>query len=112
MFLGDLTISRILSLFSRYSPLVPARSKNPEGLWDTSCASWVAVFGEHRIIQMVEGGEWQNDLCVDLRADRYIKLQSHGAGSHPWISGRRNGLAREIFNRMQANGRYAGRQLL
>ena len=62
------------------------------------------------MIQMDEGGEWENDLRVDLCADRYIKLQYRGAGSHPWILERRNGLKRGIYNRVKADGRYAGRQ--
>ena len=33
-------------------------------------------------------------------------------GAHPWISQRRNGLARGIYNRMHADGRFAGRQLI
>ena len=33
-------------------------------------------------------------------------------GSHPWILERRNGLARGIYNRMKADGRYAGWQLI
>ena len=61
---------------------------------------------------MGEGGERENDLRVDLRTDRYIKLQYQGAGSRPWILERRNGLARGTYNRMKADGRYAGRQLL
>ena len=56
------------------------------------------------------GGEWENDLWVDLRADRYIKLQYQGVGAHPWILGRRNGPARGIYNRMNADRRYASRQ--
>ena len=59
-----------------------------------------------------EGGEWQNDLWVDLRADRYIQLQYQGVGAHPWIPEQRNGLVRGIYNCMQADGRYAGRQLI
>ena len=61
---------------------------------------------------MDEGGEWENDLWVDLRTDRYIELQYQGVGAHPWISERRDGLARGIHNRMHADGRYACGQLI
>ena len=111
--LGDLIILHALDLISRYSLLVPVRSQNPEEIWDTSCASLVAVFGKPRIMRMDEGGEWKNDLWVDLRADRHIKLQHQGVGAHtPWISERRDGLVRGIYNRMHAEGRYAGRRLI
>ena len=33
-------------------------------------------------------------------------------GAHPWILERRKRLARGIYNRMQADGQYAGRQLI
>ena len=89
-FLGDIIALHVLDLFSRYFLLVPIRSKNPEGVWDTFCASRIAVFGEPRINQMDEGGEWGNDL----RADRYVMLQYQGAGAPPWILERRNGPAR------------------
>ena len=55
LFLGDLIAFHVLGLFSRYSLLVPVRSTNPG-----------AVFGEPRMIQMAEGGEWENDLWVDF----------------------------------------------
>ena len=111
-FLGDLITLRVLDLFSRYPLLVPARSKNPDEVWGTFCFSWIAVFGEPRIVQSDEGGEWKNDIWVDLRADRYIKVQYQGAGAHLWNLGRRNGLARGIHRRIPADGRYAARQLI
>ena len=70
------------------------------------------AFGKPRIVQMDEGGGWKNDLWVDSCADRYIRLQNQGVGAHPWILERRNELARGIYNRMHADGRYAGRQLI
>ena len=61
---------------------------------------------------MGEGGEWENDSWVDLRTDRHIKLQHQGVGARPWILERQNGLARGIHNRVHADGRYAGCQLI
>ena len=111
-FLDDIIALHVLALFSRYSFLVPDRLKNPGEVWDAFCTSRIAEFGKPHSIQMDEGGEWKNELRVDLCADRYTKLQFQGAGAHPWISERRNGLARGIYNRPKADGRYAGRQLL
>ena len=56
LFLGDIIVLHVLDLLSRYSLLAPARSKNPEEVWDAFCNSWIAVFGKPRIIQMGEGG--------------------------------------------------------
>ena len=98
LFLGDLIILHVLGVFPRYSLLAPGRSKNPAEVWDTFCASWVAVFGKPRIVQMDEEGGWKHDLWVDLCADRYIRLQNQGVGAHPWILERRNELARGIYN--------------
>ena len=108
----DLITLNVLDLVPRYSALVPVWSKNPEEAWDTFRASPIAVFGEPQIIQMGEGGEWENDLRFDLRADRYIKSQFQGVGAHPWISERRNGPVRGIYDQMNAEGRRAGRQLI
>ena len=110
LFLADLIGLHVLDLFSRYSLLVPVRSKNPEEVRDTFRTSRIAVLGAPRIIQMGDGGGWENDLRVDSRADRHIKLQYQCVGAHPWISERRNGLARGIYNRMHADDRHAGRQ--
>ena len=63
-------------------------------------------------MQMGEEGEWKNDLWVGLQTDRYIRLQRQGAGAHPGISEQGNALARGIYNRINADGRYAGRQLI
>ena len=61
---------------------------------------------------MGEGGERNDDLWVDLRADRYIKLQFQGVGAHPLSFERRAGRVRGIYKRMHFDGRYAGLQLI
>ena len=81
-------------------------------MWDAFRTSRIAVFGKPRAIQKGEGYERGNELWADLRADRSCKLQFQGAGARPWISECRNGLARGIYNRLKAGGRYAGRQLI
>ena len=58
------------------------------------------------------GGEWQNDLWRALCVERRLKLEFQEVGAQPWISERRNGLARGIYNRLQANRYYTGSQIL
>ena len=74
LFLDDFIVLRALDLLPRYSFLVPVRSKKPGEVWDAFRTSRIAVFAEPRSIQLDGGGEWKNDLWVDLRADRYIRL--------------------------------------
>ena len=58
------------------------------------------------------GGEWKNEAWTDFCSDRRIKLFFQGVGAHPWTLERRNGLARGIYNRIMADGRYSGKQVL
>ena len=44
--------------------------------------------------------------------ERRIKLVFQGVGAHPWISERRNGLARGIYNRLKEDSFYTGAQIL
>ena len=60
---------------------------------------------------MDEGGKWKHEIWTDLRAERRIELQFRGAGAHPWILERRNGLARGIYSRL-VDDRFASRQIL
>ena len=41
-----------------------------------------------------------------------LNWYSKGVGAHPWILERRSGLARGIYNRLQANRYYTGSQIL
>ena len=54
------------------------------------------AFLADKSIQMEDGGEWENEIWPDLRAERRIALQFQGAGAHPWHLERRNGLARGV----------------
>ena len=96
LFLGDIIALRVMDVFSKYSILARARSKNPQEVWDAFLSSWVGVFGAPKSLHLGEGGEWKNDLWRDLCVERRIKLVFQGAGAHPWILERRNGLARGI----------------
>ena len=101
-----------MDVFSKYSILTPVRSKNPLEVWDAFVACWIGIFGPPKAIQMDEGGEWKNEVWADFCTGRRIKLFSQGAGARPWILERRNGLARGIYNRMMADGRFSGKQVL
>ena len=106
LFLDDFIVLRALDLLPSYSFLVPVRSRNPDEAWDAFCTSRIAVFAKPRSIQMEEGGERKNELWVDLRADRYIRLQLRGVGAHPWILECCYGLARGIYNRLKTDAHY------
>ena len=56
----------------------------------------------------VSGKIISGEICVERR----IKLVFQGAGAHPWILERRNGLARGIYNRLKADRYYTGPQIL
>ena len=112
LFLGDIIALRIMDMFSKYSLLIPARSKNPQEVRDAFCNSWLSVFGQPKGIQLDEGGGWKNEILLDLCSERRIKLQFQGVGAHPWILERRNGLARGNFNRIREDDRFTGRQIL
>ena len=62
-------------------------------------------------IQMVEGGEWKNEVRRDSRSERRIDLQFQGAGARPWFLERRKCLTRGIYNRSVAGNRFSGKQI-
>ena len=51
---------------------------------------------------MDEGGEWENEVWMDLWSERRIKLRFQAAGARPWILERRDGLARGVNYRLVA----------
>ena len=112
LFSGDPVVLHIMDVFSNYSILTPVRSKNPLEVWDAFVFCRVGIFGPPKAIQMDEGGGWKNEVWTDFCAGRRIKLFFQGVGDHPWILERRNGLARGIYNRMMADGRFSGKQVL
>ena len=44
-------------------------------------------------------------------ADREVRLKFRGEGAHPWILGRRGGVARGIRNQLAADGRFPSRAI-
>ena len=56
LFLGDLIALRVIDVFSKYSHLIPVRSRNPEEVWSASYGPWITIFGQPKCIRMDEGG--------------------------------------------------------
>ena len=61
---------------------------------------------------MDEGGERKNEIQMEAASWRRVKLQFQGIGAHPWLLGRRSGLARGTYNRLIEDARFASEQIL
>ena len=72
LLLGVIIDLHFMDVFSKYSILTRARSKNPQEVWDAVLSSWVGVFGTPKSLHLDEGGEWKNDLWRDLCVERRI----------------------------------------
>ena len=94
-----------MGLFSRYSMLVLAPSKNPMAARDAFAASRKTVFGKLRCLRTGIGGGWHS------KYGRNIRPQFQGKRAHPQMLARRNGLARGIYNRLREDDRFAGRAI-
>ena len=70
----------------------------------------IGIFGQPMCIQMDVGGEGGNGARADMCPRRGFKLQFQGAGAHPWILGRRNSVARGIYDWSVADDRVFGNQ--
>ena len=55
--LDDITALHVTDVFSTYSLLISARTKNPWEVWGASRSSWIGVYGPPLGIQIDEGGE-------------------------------------------------------
>ena len=111
IFLDDIITLRIMGVFSKYSMLARARPKHPQEARAAFLSSWAGVFGIPKSLHLGEGGERKNDLWRDLCVGRRIKLVLQGAGAHPWILERRDGLARGSYNRLKADRVFSGSQI-
>ena len=58
------------------------------------------------------GGDWKREIWTYLCAGRRIRLQLHGIVARPGLLGRRNGLARGIYNRPVGDDRFSSKQIL
>ena len=72
-------------LFSRYSMLVLASSKNPSEVWGAFAASRITAVGKPRYMRMNSGGVWQDGVWADLRPGRSFRLLPQGKGAFPWM---------------------------
>ena len=84
-FLGDLTALRAMDVFPKYSPLPPAPPKNPQEVRGDFCGGRLGTSGPPKCTGMGEGGEWQNAIRTDSRAERQSGLQFLGVGARPWL---------------------------
>ena len=74
-FLHDGIALRATDLYSKYSSLIPARSKIPRGIYVTFCGAWIRVLGQPDGIRMDVSGEWRNEVSADLSSERRIRSQ-------------------------------------
>ena len=111
-FLGDLVALRAMDMFSKYSLLLPVQPKNPREAWGVFCGGRLGASGPRMRIQMDEGGEWENEVWADLRAERRIKLQFQGVGDHPLLWEGCKAPARGICNRFVEDGRFMNKTIL
>ena len=109
LLLDDSFALRATDLLSRSSTPAKAPSERPLGVGDTFAAPRISVFGKRRCFRMDSGGEWMREVGAGLRSERNSRLQFQGKDAHPWMLGRRNGLARGIYNKLHEDGHFAGR---
>ena len=112
LFLGDPIVAHARDVFPKYPLLLPVQAENPQDAWDLVCGGRLGLFGPPNCILAHEGGEWRNEIWTDLRAKRRIRLQFQGVVARPVLLGRRNGLARGIYNRLIEDDRFMNKTIL
>ena len=58
LFLGDLLAVHAMDASSKNSPLLHARSENPQEVWDALSGARLQVFGQPKHLLMEEGRDW------------------------------------------------------
>ena len=104
--LGDIFFLRATDVRATLSLLIPAARR----ILRKFGAPFAEVNGRllaTKSIQMDEAAKWKHELWMDLCSESRIKFQFQGTGARTWILERRNGLARGIFNRLAATGRFS-----
>ena len=101
-----------MAVCCKYSLLISVRSKNPQEVWGVFGGLRVAIFGRLRCIKMDEWVEWGNEIRADPCSGRRIKLQFQGAGAHPRLLERRNGVASGFYDPLKVDDRFSSRQIL
>ena len=56
LFVGDIIALRIMDVFSKYSFLIPVRTKNPKEVWDALRTSWIGFFAPHGASSLMRVG--------------------------------------------------------
>ena len=82
LFLDGIISVAAMDVVSKFPLLIPGRTKGPKDAWDALCSSRIEVLGAPMIIQLDEGRERTNELRVELRPERRIKLLFQGVGAH------------------------------
>ena len=76
--LDDIVASHVMDASSKYSPPVPARSKNPQELRGVSSGSWIGIFGPPKCIQTEEWAKRRNGVRANSCSGRRIKFLFQG----------------------------------
>ena len=108
---GDLIALRAMDVYRKHSPLIPARSGNPQGARGASRSAWVGVFRQPMCVRGDQVGDWKNKIRTDRCSGRSANTKFQGSGERHWIPERRNGLARVFSYRLVPDGRLPGAQI-
>ena len=107
---GDLIALRAMDVYRKHSPLIAARSRNPQEAWGASRSAWVGVFRRPMCVRGDQGGDWKNKIRPVRCSWRSTSTKFQGAGERHWIPECRNGLARVFSYRLEPDGRFPGAQ--
>ena len=83
--LDEFIALRAVDLLSEYPLLLPLQPRNSQEVRNVFRSGRPGIFGPPKSIQMGGGGERKNEVWMGPYADRRIKLQVQGVGSHPLV---------------------------
>ena len=83
LFSDAIAALHVMDVFSMYSPVPPARPKNPQEVWGAISNLRIGIFGPPKCIQMDEGKGRKDEVWTDYCSGRRIKLLLQGVGAHP-----------------------------
>ena len=69
-YLDDLIALRAMDVYRKHSPLIPARSGNPQGARGPSRSAWVGVFRQPMCVRGDQVGDWKNKIRTDRCSGR------------------------------------------
>ena len=107
-YLDDLIALRAMDVYRKHSPLIAARSRNPQEAWGASRSASVGVFRQPMCVRGDQVGDWKNKIRTDRCSGRSTSTKFEGAGERHWIPECRNGLARVFPHRLVPDGRSPG----